>query len=123
MDNVNKLLYHVLSVALFGFAIFFLTYIATSYNKVIKSSKEALSDNNIYQQVIPDKDIVSYGELIASLCVNLEYNVRIDEILIFKNTHNPGKIIGYDITETNYLRSYTYNDNGEILCVIYTSIS
>ncbi len=120
MENVNKLLYHFMSVVIFAVGVYLLIHMSASYNNVIKASKQALKTDIIYQEEISNEDIISYGKLIATLCMPLEYDIQIDGFMIYKNTHETYNIPEYNIIKSDYKRSYRYDDNGKLICIVYT---
>ena len=128
MDDVNKFIYHFLSVTLFAIAVAFTFNLARTYNSLVYGLEQTQVDDPMYQDVTGNIDIISYGELIAILSNQLEHNIRIideknvNELIISKFSHDASKIDGYNVPETDYRRTYDYDKNGNISGVIYTSV-
>ena len=86
--------------------------------------RDSYKDNVIYEQYNEVRmDIVPYPELIASLCIQMDCDIRIDDLLIEKNASDPEDISGYSIKVSDYTKSYVYDDSGSIEEIVYTSIS
>lgn len=122
MDDVNKFIYHFLSVTLFAIAVAFTFNLARTYNSLVYGLEQTQVDDPMYQDVTGNIDIISYGELIAILSNQLEHNIRINELTISKFSHDTSKIDGYNAPKTDYRRTYDYDKNGNISGVIYTSV-
>jgi hypothetical protein len=68
-------------------------------------------------------DIITYGELIATLYNELDYNIKINDIVIERNSYDPEDLQNNEIVNANYKKSYMYNNNGEIIFITYTEIN
>ena len=131
MGNARELLLQAVAGFLFCLAITLLFRQVREYSQalaIVKHSYQnhqtvSVESNGSSKESHSDmKDQVSYGELIASLCDCLEYDVEINGFYIHKHEHTPDKIGGYCIPKESYQKSYVYNSNGEITKIIYQSM-
>lgn len=125
MDNINKVCYQAFGAILFCAGIFVLLYGAAQYNKALDTARNNYKDKeNLYQQYNDSEDeIISKGELIATLYSGLEYDVEIDGLVIDKDVHNREFIDTYKIDKEAYKKSYLYDENGNIKMIIYTGMA
>jgi hypothetical protein len=121
MSNALKLLRLTFSVIVFCTGVLLLIHSATVYNEALNVTRDNYKDKQIYQ-LYNDKDmeVVSYAELIATLCNSLEYDIAIDGASIDKDNFKLENVQNYNIRNTNYNKSYEYDDYGIINIVIYT---
>lgn len=73
------------------------------------------------QQYDKTNNLVTSGELIAFLCDKLEYDIEIDGLLVSHYVHNKDSILAYQITGNEYIKSYVYDNSGNITRIIYSS--
>jgi hypothetical protein len=82
------------------------------------------NNSQMYQQYTNyDKDIVTYQQLTATLFNPLDYNIRIDGLFISKTEHTRECISSYGIKKINYLKSYTFDSNGNVTEIDYMGIT
>lgn len=124
MENVIKHMEQYVSVIAFIIAAALLLYQTNILLETIKINKVALSEEVIYEQPYEiEEDNITYAELIATLFYDLEYDLQIDSQLISKYEQlDIHELIGH-IPKTMFTRSYAYDNNGNIVRVIYQSIS
>lgn len=117
-----KLVKIVISVLIFCIGVSLLFYESRIYQTSLKLVRELIKQDVIYQQHnIVDRETITYAELIATLLQPLEYDIMIDGILIKKEEHDRSQITAYPIRQTQYSKSYRYNDNGIITIIVYSS--
>ena len=130
MGNAKELLLQAVAGILFCVAITLLFHQVSEYDRALAIVKHSYQNQqtvsmepNKYSSEIHSamKNQVSYGELIASLCDSLEYDVEINGSLIRKYEHTPDKIDDYCISMQSYQKSYAYDSSGEITKIIYQS--
>jgi hypothetical protein len=116
MERANKLLYIAFGSIMFCAGIFILISSANNYKETLEIVRQNYKDDIIlYQQFNPVmEDIVTYPELIAMLYSRLEYDIEINGVLISKDIHSRELIQNYGIRDTDYIKSYEYNEKGEI---------
>jgi hypothetical protein len=124
VENVIKHMEQYLSVIVFLTAASLLLYQTNLYLEALKINKAALSSEVMFEQRFDhETDSITYTELIATLFYDLEYDIQIDSKLISKYDHIDIHLISNNIAETMYIRSYAYDNNGNITRVIYQSMS
>lgn len=123
MSKVNNIIYIAFSAFIFCIGAYLLLNNAAEYRKTLHILRENYKDQEILEQENRDTlDIISCGELMATLYNELDYNIKINDVLIERNSYDPEDIQNYEISSTNYKKTYTYNDNGEIILITYTEI-
>lgn len=123
MLNVNKVIYLTYSVIIFCTAIFIFLFCTSQCEKTLDTIREDYKDTEIYQQYNKaDKEIATYAQLIATLFNNLDYDIKIDDLTIRVADHSPGCIQNYSIKNINYIKSYIYDEEGNIETVVYLGI-
>jgi len=107
-------------------AVAFLFYSDRTFSKIISSVKNDISKNHVlyendrtYEEV--QKKQTTYTELITSLLGDLDYDVQINDILIWKENYNYKTFDFSIIPESNYIKNYQYDSTGNIVKVIYKS--
>lgn len=121
MSNVTKLLYQVFAALMFCIAISLLLFGYRSFMSVVASSKEITDEQVIFEQNHEfEEAFVTKGDLIAMLFTPLEYDIEIDGFLINKYENVKDNLSSYPIVEANYRKSYVYNDDGNIIRILYT---
>lgn len=124
MENFTQYLYHVCSIFIFCMALALLLFMNKELTKCVITTKEQIKNvNTLYEQEQEDckEDVISYYELISSLCCELHYDVQIDEIIIYADNYS---YFNYDfrkIRNTNYSKSYILDIHGNIKRIIYRS--
>lgn len=122
MENVNKLLHMLFSILIFCIGMFLAVFQTITYHRLLSSTKEIFKDDPQYEQFYPKDETVKYSDLIATLLLKLEQDIRIDGKIIKAAEHDIGKIQDYGITKSNYRKSYWYDEYDNITMVIYTGI-
>lgn len=124
MLKVNNIIYLAFSAFIFCIGVYLLLSNAAEYRKTLTILRESYKEQEMLEQENRDNlDIISYGELIATLYNELDYNMKINDIVIERNSYDPEDIQNYEIVNANYKKSYMYNDNGEIIFITYTEIN
>ncbi|MFU0827490.1 MAG: Competence protein ComGG [Lachnoclostridium sp.] len=126
MQNTSKLLELSAYLVMFCMAVAFLFYSDRTFSKIISSVKNDISKNHVlyendrtYEEV--QKKQTTYTELITSLLGDLDYDVQINDILIWKENYNYKTFDFSIIPESNYIKNYQYDSTGNIVKVIYKS--
>ncbi len=124
MLKVNNIIYLAFSAFIFCIGVYSLLSNAAEYRKTLTILRESYKEQEMLEQENRDHlDIISYGELIATLYNELDYNIKINDIVIERNSYDPEELQNYEIVNANYKKSYMYNDNGEIIFITYTEIN
>lgn len=124
MFKVNNIIYLAFSAFIFCIGVYLLLSNAAEYRKTLTILRESYKEQEVLEQENRDNlDIISYGELIATLYNELDYNIKINDIVIERNSYDPEDLQNYEIVNANYKKSYMYNDNGEIIFITYTEIN
>ena len=124
MLKVNNIIYLAFSAFIFCICVYLLLSNAAEYRKTLTILRESYKEQEMLEQENRDHlDIISYGELIATLYNELDYNIKINDIVIERNSYDPEELQNYEIVNANYKKSYMYNDNGEIIFITYTEIN
>ena len=124
MFKVNNIIYLAFSAFIFCIGVYLLLSNAVEYRKTLTILRLSYKEQEVLEQENRDNlDIISYGELIATLYNELDYNIKINDIVIERNSYDPEDLQNYEIVNANYKKSYMYNDNGEIIFITYTEIN
>ncbi|MDF2544374.1 MAG: hypothetical protein K0S47_4092 [Herbinix sp.] len=121
MENITKLLVMIASMLMFCFGLLFFLSMYQQYIRSLHTEREQLKDSVIYQQFYSEEDIVTYSELIATLYMELDYDIQINDIMYKRNSFELNQMNESNIPNATYSKSYLYDSNGTILRVIYTS--
>lgn len=120
MEHAYKIIYIALYSILFSLGLIFLITITNSYHTIMTYTKDAIKEDVLYQQSSSSKkQVISRAEIIASLFQPLEYDIKIDDILIEKSKHSKDQISNYEINGASYNQSYQYDQTGNIVMIIY----
>ncbi len=121
MGNLKNLIKAIVSILVFCIGIYVLLSESRLYMLTLKTTRQMVHDNIVYQQYnITDKEIITYTELISALLRPLNYDIKINGLLIKKIEHSPEKIDDYEIAVGDYIKSYQYDEEGNITLIIYT---
>lgn len=121
MSNVTKLLYQVFEALMFCIAVSLLLIGYRSFMTVVACSKEIAEEQVVFEQNHELKEpYVTKGELIAMLFTPLEYDIEIDGFFISKYENVKDNLSSYPIGEANYRKNYIYDDDGNIIRILYT---
>ncbi len=124
MLRVNNIIYIAFSAILFCIGVYFLLTNAAEYRNTLIVLRERYKEQELLEQENRDNlEIIAYGELIATLYNELDYNIRINDVFIERNSYDPEDIQKYEFVNSDYKKTYTYNDNGEILYITYTEMN
>ncbi len=103
-------------------ALLFISY-TNRYQELLRAARDHGKDPVMIQQFMDHEEmILSYAQLIASLCYPQDYDIRIDDVRISKLEHNVAEIKNYEIREISYKKRYQYDSNGNITYIIYQGI-
>lgn len=123
MGAITKLFKSTGAIIIFMIGLFVMMYESRAYIHTLEIVRNQQKEEVLYQQYyFADKEIVSYAELVAILFRPLEYDIKIDRILIPKETYQPDHITKYIIDENDYKKHYEYDAGGNLARIIYTSI-
>lgn len=123
MENVTAFLRTAAFMIMFCLAGFYLLYQYRTLNSVIYTAKTDISKRDIlYEQYLDvmKEDKVSYAEIITGLLNELDYDIRINNMIISKADFNYHEFDFSNIPEGEYVKSYEYDSSGDIDRVIYT---
>ncbi len=124
MFKVNNMIYLAFSAFIFCIGVYLLLNNAIEYRKTLTILRESYKEQEVLEQENRDNvDIITYGELIATLYNELDYNIKINDIVIERNSYDPEDLQNNEIVNANYKKSYMYNNNGEIIFITYTEIN
>ena len=126
MENIKEFLVKVSGIFVFciGASLLLTSYKALS--KFITLAKNQINDQNVlFEQYITEieEDHVTYAEIIATLSHELEYDIKIDQLIIKKVTHKAEDFDFSKIPNNDFKKSYTLDAHGNIIMVIYQSQS
>jgi hypothetical protein len=122
MENVTSFLKTTAYIVIFCLAGFGLLYQYRTLNKVITTTKEAVSSENIlYEQYIDEiqETNVSYADMVTTLFGDFDYDIQINGLLISKVDFNYHDFDFSNIPKRNYKKSYIYDSSGNIKKVNY----
>ena len=90
-----------------------ITYIKTDITK----------QETVYMQPLQNipNEKVTYQELIGTLMGNLDYDIQINQMTIDNDLFNYQDFDLSSIPKNNYIKTYEYDSNGNIVKVVYTS--
>lgn len=121
MDHANKILYSAFGAILFCAGVFLLIRSSEQYRETLETVRENYKeDSTVYRQYEPEaSQIVSYAELIASLLYKQEFDIEVEGIKIAKGSVTGENIGEFAIRDTDYIKSYQYDNQGNITKIIY----
>ncbi|MGB4661315.1 MAG: hypothetical protein WBI07_19235 [Mobilitalea sp.] len=125
MGDIYRLLKMAVTVIIFCIGIYVLLMEGEAYYDTVELVKQSITEEVIYQQYMDTdmKEIITCGELIATLFQPLDYDIKIDSVTILKTDNSADKISSYGISaDYSYQKSYHYDKNGEIQLIMYTPI-
>lgn len=123
MEQVGKWIYIIWNIEVFCLAIFCLFMNDRGYSEALQSVAKLKKENVIFEQYNDEgRDIVTRAEIIDSLCTKLDYDIEIDGTLISKSGNTKLYISTYKINCNKYLKSYSYDNKGNITKIIYTGL-
>lgn len=124
MDNITELLHQTMNLIIFCIAVTLLFLGYQNYCNLIKIAGNEQYETVIYEGEYGEPEInVSRGELIASLCNDLVYDIEINDFFINSYEHDKSNIESYPIHNKEYRKSYRYDNNGYITRIVYIGIS
>lgn len=80
-------------------------------------------EKELYVQYQEKDEVVTYAELIGTLLHPLDYNIKINELMITKAGHTLDQISNYGIAVLNYQKSYRYDEQGNVVELVYTQVN
>ncbi len=126
MQNISKLLELSASILMFCMAVTLLLYSNRSLDKIISITRTQISTENIfyenerlYSEIKESK--TTYAEIITTLLGDLDYDVQINNMTIFKENFNYQEFDFSTIPQGEYVKSYLYNSSENIVKVFYKS--
>lgn len=124
MDNINKLLYQAFSVIVFCISVSIFFALFKNYDNFLHTSSKILSEDIAYEQSNTlEKKIYTKGEIILILLNKLDCDVQIDLTLISKTENIKENIEEIHILDKNYIKSYAYDNKGNITRIIFQSMN
>lgn len=123
MDNLNKLFYYVFSALIFCIGIYLFIMQLNHYNKALFILRDMQIEKELYVQYQEKDEVVTYAELIGTLLHPLDYNIKINELMITKAGHTLDQISNYGIAVLNYQKSYRYDEQGNVVELVYTQVN
>jgi len=123
MDHVTELLHQTFATFLFCIAATILLIGCRCYEIVLNSSNQILNEEIMYEQYNDiDENIFTKGEIVTLLFNELEYDIEIDGFLISKIENVKENILSYSIPDADYLKTYVYDNNGNITRIMFKRI-
>lgn len=112
-----------LGMILFCLGIIFLIHGSKQSELLFSKVQESREEQIVYKgNQEPEELCTSYGQLIAMLFSELDYDIQIDDLNISKAEHIGLDCNNYNIKNTNYLKSYVYDTRGNIIKIVYKSL-
>ena len=96
------------------------------YNDMVDVVKQNINEEIIYQQYSDERtrEVVNYGELVATLFQPIDYDIKIDSTILLKSAHSLDKISSYGINpDCSYKKSYQYDSDGNVEMIKYSSVA
>ena len=124
MDNIKVFLEKVSVIFLFCLAGNLLLYSYKSLYQFITTTKNQVNSQKVlYEQSLEkiDESKVTYAELIATLFNELEYDLKINNLVIEKENYNSQDFDFSIVPNGDYGKSYVLDENGDISMVYYQS--
>ena len=124
MDNIKVFLEKVSVIFLFCLAGNLLLYSYKSLYQFITTTKNQVNSQKVlYEQPLEkiDESKVTYAELIATLFNELEYDLKINNLVIEKENYNSQDFDFSIVPNGDYGKSYVLDENGDISMVYYQS--
>lgn len=122
MEHGLKLFYQVFDALLFCICIALLILYVNNYEGLLHSLKELTNEPIVYEQSYEKSEVVTYGQIISALSTTLDYSVKVDGVIIEKDQHTWSKIDGYGIKVADYIRTYEYDESGNIQWIHYNTL-
>lgn len=124
MQNISKLLELSASILMFCMAVTLLLYSNRSLDKIISSTRIQISSENIYYEDERLYDEIkesktTYAEIITTLLGDLDYDVQINSLTIFKENYNYKMFDFSVIPQGEYTKTYQYDSSGNIVRMIF----
>jgi hypothetical protein len=122
MENISELLHQVFAVLVFCAAVFLLFMEFRNYESVLLHTKFIFEEKIVYEQDNESEERpIKKGEIIASLFLQQEHDMEINGYLISKTQNTKDLLLSYNIPNTDYVKSYAYDNSGTITRIIYSS--
>lgn len=122
MNHGTELLYQAFAVLMFCIAVTLLFTAYRNFITIYNISKDIKEDQIIYEQMQEiTQPVVSKGEIITMLLTPLEYDIEIDGFLIRKDENTKENVTSYPILESDFIKIYEYDSNGNITKIIFKS--
>ncbi len=124
MDNIKIFLEKVSDIFIFCLAGNLLLYSYKSLYQFITTTKNQVNSQKVlYEQSLEkiDESKVTYAELIATLFNELEYDLKINNLVIEKENYNSQDFDFSIVPNGDYGKSYVLDENGDISMVYYQS--
>ncbi len=124
MDNIKIFLEKVSVIFIFCLAGNLLLYSYKSLYQFITTTKNQVNSQKVlYEQSLEkiDESKVTYAELIATLFNELEYDLKINNLVIEKENYNSQDFDFSIVPNGDYGKSYVLDENGDISMVYYQS--
>ena len=124
MDNIKIFLEKVSVIFIFCLAGNLLLYSYKSLYQFITTTKNQVNSQKVlYEQPLEkiDESKVTYAELIATLFHEIEYDLKINNLVIEKENYNSQDFDFSIVPNGDYGKSYVLDENGDISMVYYQS--
>lgn len=119
MEHGLKLFHQVFDAILFCICIGLFIIYVNQYEGLLHSLKKVTNEPIVYEQSYEKSEVVTYGQIISTLSTTLDYHMKVNGVIIDKNQHTYSKIDGYGIEVANYIRTYEYDESGNIQWIHY----
>ncbi len=121
MGNIKNLLRAIVAIIVFCLGTYVLFRESRIVMTTLNTTRQMVKDEVIYQQYnIADKGTITYTELISTLLQPLDYDIMINGLIIKRIEHSPEKISEYAIPVRDYIKTYKYDNEGNVILIIYT---
>ena len=127
MEHWKELIIICVSTILFCMGITILMMQAKDYLNLLNLVKECTQEQVLYRYSNTDNEsnsvnLTSYEEVIATLMIPLEYDIRINGVCIEKCSFKISQLEELAILDTYYKKTYHYGPNAECYEIEYTSV-
>lgn len=122
MEHGLKLFYQVFDALLFCVCIALLIIYVNNYDGLLHSLKKVTNEPIVYEQSYEKREVVAYGQIISALSTTLDYSMKVGGVTIDKDQHTYSKMAGYGIEVSNYIKTYEYDESGNIQWIHYNAL-
>lgn len=123
MQNILSLLHHVFIAICFAVALFLLLLGFDKTNVLFQTASDTNTISVINRQNVFEKSVsISYKDIISMFLSGLEQDIVINGIPYNKDLSEYYVQEGINIPNTTYEKEFTYDEEGNIESILFTSI-